>query len=611
MRKWSIIKDWRGPLNLDDKHSAGLDLSALWRLLRYALAYPRLLKQAAGLLLLATAGQVLGPVLVKVFLDDYITQSHYPVLELTGLALAYALLYALSAWAGYQNAMRFNEVAFKVVRTIRSQVFAAVMRKPLSYFDHRPTGALVSRITNDTEAIKELFVQVMSTFVQNVTLIIAVFIAMAYLDVRLMLLCSIILPTVIVVMFYYQRLSAPRYHRARSVLSRINATLSESIQGMRIVQMLNQQQRFNGDFRRISQDLFKARMSNLRLDALMLRPLPDLLRTLTLAGLLLYFGTQSFDSVVEVGVIYAFINYLSRITQPVVEMTQRLSLLQQAVVAGERVFGIIDEMGEPQRSTANTVAAGRVQVESLGFSYDNEHMVLADINFCVAPGQFYAIVGHTGSGKSTLMSLLLRFYEPQQGRILIDGTPLQQIDQLNLREQMGVVLQDPFISAASVRDNITLGLPISEDRVVAAARQAQLHEFVMSLPDGYDTRLEERGGNLSTGQRQLLSLARTLVREPRILILDEATANVDSHTEAVITQALSKLRGHTTILAIAHRLSTITHADQIVVLHQGRVVQQGSHQSLLEQDGLYRHMHELQLQKALVADAVVYPEARE
>lgn len=594
-------------MNQEDKHSEGMDLSALWRLLRYALAYPRLLKQAAGLLLLATAGQVLGPVLVKIFLDDYVTQGHYPALELTGLALAYGLFYALSAWAGYQNAMRFNEVAFNVVRTIRSQVFAAVMRKPLAYFDHRPTGALVSRITNDTEAIKELFVQVMSTFVQNVTLIVAVFIAMAYLDVRLMLLCSIILPTVIVVMYYYQRLSAPRYHRARSVLSRINATLSESIQGMRIVQMLNQQQRFNGDFGRISDDLFKARMSNLRLDALMLRPLPDLIRTLTLAGLLFYFGTQSFDSVVEVGVIYAFINYLSRITQPVVEMTQRLSLLQQAVVAGERVFGLMDEAGEAQLATGHGIGAGRVKVEDLGFSYDGEHAVLEGIDFCVEPGQFYAIVGHTGSGKSTLMSLLLRFYAPQQGRILIDGTPLEQIDQDNLRAQMGVVLQDPFISAGSVRENITLGLPISDEKVMAAAQQAQLHEFVMSLPDGYETLLGERGGNLSTGQRQLLSLARTLAREPRILILDEATANVDSHTEAVITRALNKLRGTTTILAIAHRLSTITHADQIVVLHQGRVVQQGTHQKLLEQDGLYSHMHELQLQKALVADAVVYP----
>ncbi len=594
-------------MHQDDKHQQGVDFAALWRLLRYSLAYPRLLKEAGVLLLLATAGQVLGPVLVKVFLDDYVALGQYPVGELTVLAIAYAFFYGLSAWAGYHNAMRFNQVAFSVVRTIRSQVFASVMRKPLAYFDHRPAGALVSRITNDTEAIKELFVQVMSSFIQNITLIVAVFVAMAYLDLRLMLLCSVILPTVIVVMYYYQRLSSPRYHRARSVLSRINASIAEAIQGMRIVQMLNQQGRFTKQFRNISQDYFDARMSNMRLNAMMLRPLPDLLRTITLAGVLYYFGSQSFTTVVEVGVIYAFINYLSRITEPVVEMTQRLSLLQQAVVAGQRVFGIIDETGEVQAASEYKIGAGKIQIENLSFCYADENPVLSGINIRIEPGQFFAIVGHTGSGKSTLLSVLLRFYPVASGRILIDGIPLEAIDQDNLRAQMGVVLQDPFISASTVRENITLGLPISQSEVEAAAKQAQLHDYIMSLPEGYETRLGERGGELSTGQRQLLSLARTLARRPRILILDEATANVDSHTEAVITQALNELRGSTTIIAIAHRLSTITHADQIVVLHQGRIMQQGSHLALLADAGLYRHMYELQMQKSLVQEAVVYP----
>ena len=586
----------------DDDDLKKIDGATLRRLLRYSLAYPRLLKQAAVLLLLSTLGQVMGPVLVKIFLDDYVTAGEYPVNELSLLLLAYVIFYGLSAWAGYQNSMRFNEVAFSIVRRIRSQVYASVMRKPLAYFDHRPTGSLVSRITNDTEAIKELYVQVMSTFVQSLTLIVAIFVAMAWLDLRLMLVCSVLVPVMTIVMVVYQRLSTPRYHHARSVLSRINAALSESIQGMRVIQGLNQQARFNARFTGVSQQLFDARMSNLRLDALLLRPFPNLLRTITLACVLLYFGSQSFTATVEVGVIYAFVNYLSRITQPILELTQRLSLLQQAVVAGERVFAIVDAPGEAQSASPHVIRHGSICFENVSFSYDSTTPILRNISFAVAPGQFFAVVGHTGSGKSTLMSLLLRFYEVEQGRILLDDVPLSEVDYADLRSRVGVVLQDPFILGGSVRDNITLGLDMSEERIIDAARRAQLHDYVMSLPAGYDTVLGERGGNLSTGQRQLLSLARTLAREPVILILDEATANIDSHTESIIQRALAQLRGHTTILAIAHRLSTITHADSIIVLHQGQIVQQGTHRELLREDGLYRHMQELQMKKELVVE---------
>ncbi len=567
---------------------------SLLRLLKYSLAYPRLLWQAGALLLLGVLGQVMAPVLIKIFIDDHITQSHYPVNDIAMLAGIYVVLYLVSAWAGYYQAMRLNRVAFSVVRTIRSQVFATVIRKPLAYFDHLPTGKLVSRITNDTEAIKDLFLHVVAAFAQSITLIIGVFIAMFILDWRLMLVCVAIMPLTVFIMLTYQRLSSPRYHRARSILSQINATISEAIQGMRLVQLMNQQQRFNNNFTEVSQGYFGARMRNLRLDAFMLRPMPDLLRTVTLAGLLLFFGQQSMASVVEIGVMYAFITYLARITEPVLLMTQRLSLLQQAVVAGERVFSILDDGTEAHAHGSEQIEHGSITFDDVSFSYDGVKPVLSDISFHVAPGEFYAVVGHTGSGKSTLMSLLMRFYSPQSGHILLDGKPLAEINQDSLRERVGVVLQDPFITTGTVRENICLGRDMSDEQVVAAATQAQIHDHIMSLPARYDTLMDERGSNFSTGQRQLLSLARTLAHEPLVLILDEATASIDSHTEAVIQQALMKLKGKTTIIAIAHRLSTITAADCILVLHDGEVRQQGTHQTLLAREGLYQQMYQLQ-----------------
>jgi len=584
----------------DDILPERVNRRSLRRLLTYALAYPHLLRKAGVWLILGTLGQVLGPVLVKIFLDDYVTQSYYPLQDLLVLGFVYAALYGLSAWAGYWQAMRLNELAFCVVRTLRSQVFSTVIRKPLSYFDHRPTGKLVSRITNDTEAIKDLFLHVVATFVQGIVLIVGIFVAMALLDIRLMLVCLLIMPVMVFVMMTYQRLSTPRYHRARSILSQINGTLSESIQGMKIIQLMNQQKRFQERFTATSQSHFHARMSNLRLDALMLRPMPDLLRTLTLAGVLLFFGVQSFETAVEVGVIYAFINYLSRITEPVMQMTQRLNLLQQAVVAGERVFDILDG-GREEHPGAYMIDRGCVEFRDVSFSYDGEHPVLKNISFAVEPGEFYAIVGHTGSGKSTLMSLLMRFYAPQSGQILLDGHELRAINQNSLRNHIGVVMQDPFITTGTVRENISLGLAMSNEQIEQAARQAQLHDYVMSLPQGYDTPMDERGSNFSTGQRQLLSLARTLAHQPRILILDEATANIDSHTEAVIQAALMQLKGNTSIIAIAHRLSTITSADQILVLHQGEIAQRGTHSELLEQEGLYRNMYLLQQSRGVVA----------
>lgn len=565
------------------------------RLLSYALADKPLLRQALVLLLVATAADVAGPLLIKLFLDDYVVPGRWEVGAMMALAAAYIFFMILAASTNYLQAVRLNVIAQHAVQTLRQQVFAKAMQMPLSYFDRTPTGSLISRITNDTESIKELYVNVVGIFIQNMMRILAILIAMALLDWRLMIICLLFVPVVAALMYFYQRLSAPIFHQARTLLSDINARLHESIQGIKVIQLLGQEPRFRRDFTSVASEHHRVRLRNINLDSLLLRPLVDLIQTALLAGLLFSFGQQSLNSAVEIGVIYAFVAYLGRFAEPLVEITQRLSLYQQAIVAGERVFTLLDsDSATPPRDERARIHAGKIEFSDIHFSYDGERDVIKGLSFTIAAGSFHAIIGHTGSGKSTLTQLLLRFYAPQQGEIRIDGQPLESFTEAELRQRVGIVQQDPFIFNSSVRDNIAMGQPFSDEEIIRAATQAGLHDHVLRLSDGYDTVMNERGSNLSTGQRQLLALARTLIHQPRVLILDEATANIDSHTEAQIQKALMQLRGEITLLVIAHRLSTIEKADQIVVLHHGELVQLGSHSKLIRAEGIYRHLYEMQ-----------------
>lgn len=576
----------------DAKHNGRRVLA---RLLGYGWRYPGLWRRALLLLLIATVADVTAPILIKVFIDDYLRPRDFPVRDLALLASGYLGLYILAALANYRQNMLFSDIALRVIESLRNDVFQRVLRMPLSFFDRTPTGSLISRITNDTESIKELYVNVISRTIQNGILILGIFIAMAILDPRLMLVCLVLVPMALTAMALYQRLSAPLFHRARSLVSDINTQLNESLQGMALVQILNQQKRFVRRFNETVQQHYRARVASVRLDGLMLRALIDLLNMLTLAGLLFLFGFRSLEHVVEIGVIYAFVSYLARFAEPLIEITQRLNLLQQALVSGHRVFTLMEQPREAyEPDSAARIDRGEIRFEGVRFSYDGKQEVLKGVDLHLRPGEFQAVVGHTGSGKSTLISLLLRLYPCTQGRILIDGAPLERIPAKELRHGLGIVQQDAFIFSGTLAENIAMGADLSEEEIIAAARQAGLHEFVRTLPQGYQTPLGERGGNLSTGQRQLLSLARTLARKPKILILDEATANIDSETESHIMASLKQLRGRVTILAIAHRLSTITDADQILVLHQGEVVQRGTHQELLAVEGLYRHIYQLQ-----------------
>ena len=569
--------------------------STFRRLLRYALGDRRLLRQALVLLLIATAADVAGPLLIKVFLDDVVVPGHWQLNTMVALGGAYVVFILIAAASHYLQAVRFNGIAQRAVQALRQAVFAKVMHMPLAFFDRSTTGSLISRITNDTESIKELYVNVVSTVIQNLVRMLGILVAMALLDWHLMLICLVFIPVVAALMLLYQRLSAPLFHRARALLSDINARLHESIQGMRVIQLTGQGSRFRRDFGDLADTHYHARLRNIRLDAFLLRPLVDLIQTLILIGLLFSFGYRALDTPMEIGIIYAFVAYLGRFAEPLIEITQRLALYQQAIVAGERVFQLLDEQQPcPPRREQPHIHAGKVTLDDLHFSYDGEHEVIKGVSLTIPPGHFVAIVGHTGSGKSTLAQLLLRFYTPQQGVIRIDDQALEDFSETELRRQLGIVQQDPYVFDASLRDNITLGRDIAPDQLLWAAKQSGLHAHVQGLPAGYDTAMEARGAMLSTGQRQLLALTRALVAQPKILILDEATANVDSHSEAQIQRALLQLRGQVTLLVIAHRLSTIERADQILVMHRGEVAQRGSHGELLRQPGIYHQLYHMQ-----------------
>lgn len=576
--------------------------AVLARLLRYTLPYRRDMWAALGLLLIATAADVVGPLLAKVFIDDYLMPGNWQFWDITALAAGFLLANVAAAYFGYGQSIRLARVAHRVVEAIRNQIFGHLMALPIRRFDYTPVGSMVSRVTNDTETIKELYVSVLGVYFESTIKIIGIFIAMAFLDMRMMLVCLLFLPVVVLIMYTYRRLSTPVFGRGRKLLADINGALNESIQGMDVIQLFRQELRFAQRFKQLNQNYLTTRLRTVRMDALLLRPLVELLKLFTLIGLLYVAGVEvlAADTVtgaVQVGVLYAFVNYLGRFVEPLIEMTQRLNMLQQALVSATRVFNWLDEPTD--QGATNVKATGipdgplDVECRDVSFAYDEQY-VLRDIALKVPHGSFLGIVGHTGSGKSTLVNLLLGFYPPNQGNITIGGVALSALSVDWLRRQVAIVQQDSTLFTGTLYDNIDMGRELSPQRVEAAAKAVGLSAFLERSATGLQHNLVERGGNLSTGQRQMVCFARALAGDPSILILDEATASIDSETEQHIQNTLATLKGRVTVIAIAHRLSTVVDADNLVVLHQGAIMQQGTHVQLLAEEGLYKHLYELQ-----------------
>ncbi|EDX69331.1 ABC transporter, permease/ATP-binding protein [Bacillus cereus NVH0597-99] len=581
--------------------------SDLRRLLSYMKPYKGLLALAFLFLVGATVTEMMGPFLIKQFLDEHLVPRNFDQSALITLFVVYIVAHLLKVLFTYLDLLYFQNIAFKIVQDMRVEVYEHVQKLSLSFFDRTPIGTLVSRITNDTEAIKDFYVSVLSTFVKNIVFLVGILAAMFLLNVKLALFSLVLIPIMFAIMVLYRRKSAAFYLEVRNQLSVLNAKLNESIQGMNIVQVFRQEKRMRKEFEEVNNKHYSAGRRTLKLDALLLRPATDLVHIVAIALVLGLFGIDALKSPVEVGVLYAFVNYIHRFFQPVNEMMMKLSFFQQALVSSSRVFHLMDEkdLAPVQKGDGNPqVVNGDIEFKNVTFSYDGKRDVLKNVSFHVKQGQTVAFVGHTGSGKSTIMNLLMRFYNIKSGNIVIDGVDLEKFEEQEIRKKIGLVLQDAFLFAGNVKQNIRMyNEEITDEEVKEAAQFVQANTFIEKLPEQYETEVVERGAAFSSGQRQLIAFARTIATNPKVLVLDEATANIDTETEDAIQTALQQMRKGRTTIAIAHRLSTIQDADQIFVMHDGEIVERGTHQELLSEQGLYYNMYLLQnkgsLQKAL------------
>ncbi|PIC96910.1 multidrug ABC transporter ATP-binding protein [Sporosarcina sp. P26b] len=585
-------------MNNKQKMSARDQFKTFMRLAKYVLPMKKSALIATLLLLLTVTSTILGPLVIQRFLDDYVVPLNFPAKEVWIIALIYIGLQLVNIVGSYFQTLRFQELALAIIQQIRIDAFSKVQKLGLRYFDQTPAGGIVSRVTNDTESIKEMFVSVAVTFMQAIFGIVGVYIALFTLDGKLALYTLILLPLFLILVSVYRYYSADFYQDIRERLSQLNAKISESLSGMGMIQAFRQEKRLSDEFIEVNEGHYRVGLRNIRFDSLMLGPFIDLMYALSIVAVLSYFGTASLTSVVDVGIIYAFTTLLRRLFQPINQVMQRLSMFQQAIVSASRVFALIDNPEiEPKQKAASTqeIQEGTIEFRNVTFSYDGKNDVLKDISFTANAGETVALVGHTGSGKSSIINLFMRFYEYERGDIFIDGVSLKDYPIEELRNKVGLVLQDPFMFYGDIASNIRLhNEELTDEDVREAAEFVQADHFIGELPNGYEQKVTERGSTLSSGQRQLIAFARTIAMNPKVLVLDEATANIDTETEVAIQKSLEKMREGRTTIAIAHRLSTIADAELILVLHHGEIVERGTHAELLAQKGLYYTMYELQ-----------------
>ena len=572
-------------------------LSIFKRLLRFVMHFKNEMIIAGIGAFLVSVINVLLPYGLQYFLDNFLSKADVT----TQIILFAGFLYAFGSVV--KGILQFTYEYFfalgseKSLEGLRSELYKKLHTLGMRYFDQTPAGSIVSRVTNDTMTLSN-FLTVLSSVVISFFSIISAMVAMFSTNVMAGLIVLAFLPLLLVIIWQYSKRSSKLYRSYRERLSRINTNLNESIEGVSLIQQFKQEERMTNHFENENTALMKTRFDMINLNSFLLSPLTSLLYSLALALTLMYFGFPLRKTFVPAGVVYAFSQYISQFFNPIANMMDQMTFFQDGIVAGKRIFRILDNTDyEPQQKAEAglTIKQGKIEFKHVSFSYDGKNEILHDISFTVNPGETLGIVGHTGSGKSSIINVMMRFYEFYKGEVLIDGIDIKKYPKAELRKKLGLVLQEPFMFYGDINSNIRLyNKDITDEQIQKAAETVQADGFIENLPGKYHAKVGEGGSEFSQGQRQLISFARTLVTDPKILVLDEATANVDTETETLIQQGLKRLRKGRTTLAIAHRLSTIVDADQIIVLNDGKIVERGNHEKLLSQKGYYYNLYTLQ-----------------
>ena len=586
----------------EDKLESSYKGNALLRLLSYMKPYLGWFLLCLALVLALTGFDLYRPILIGDAIDLFETQGNYDVIIDT--AIKYGIVLALSFVFNLVQTWVLQKTGQRIILTVRKELYAHIQSLSCRYFDLTPVGKLVTRVTNDVEALNEMYSGILVRLFRNIVKIIGLAIVMLTLDLKLALISFVLLPVVAVLTVVFRKISRKTYRITRTRLTDLNTFLSENISGMRIIQIFGREERKFDEFNDRNYKYYRAFYREMLVFAIF-RPLIYILSVLSLMLVLGVGSREVLGNVISIGTLYIFAQYIQSFFEPIQELAEQFSTLQSSLASAEKIFTIMDEdalVPECEDPVVLPEIRGRIEFDHVWFAYDNENYVLRDVSFVIEPGQKVAFVGATGAGKSSILNLIGRYYDIQQGHIYIDGVDIRNLSKKQLRSAIGQMQQDVFIFEGTIESNIRLyDEKITSEEVREAAEYVNASRFIEKLPNGYKEPVSERGSTFSAGERQLLSFARTLAHRPSILVMDEATANIDTETEALIQEALEKLmKGRTTIM-VAHRLSTIQHADCIMVMHKGKIRERGTHQELLARNGIYKKLYELQIHHEITA----------